>query len=184
MAGQNSSKPEYRPGGAIVLVPHDPRWCDEFRRESVAVTAALGDVVLELHHIGSTAIPGVLAKPVIDILAVVTDIASLDSGPPLERLGYQAMGEFGIKGRRYFRKTSKDGVRTHQIHAFAIGSPEINRHLAFRDYLRGHPDEAQRYSQLKQDLAQRFVTDIYGYSNGKTEFIRDIERRAEAAKHL
>jgi GrpB-like predicted nucleotidyltransferase (UPF0157 family) len=87
------------------------------------------------------------------------------------------MGEFGIKGRRYFRKTSKDGVRTHQIHAFAVGSPEIDRHLAFRDYLRSHIDEAQRYGRLKQELARQFLTDIDGYSDGKTEFIREIEQR-------
>src|SRR5262249_5441535 len=175
MPDQNSIQTEYRPGGPIVLVQHDSCWRDDFGRESAAVGAALGTALVELHHIGSTAVPGIVAKPVIDMLAVVTDVISLDARPWLEHLGYQAMGEFGIKGRRYFRKTSTEGVRTHQIHAFAVGSPEINRHLSFRDYLRSHP-EAQQYARLKEELAGRFVDDIDGYSDGKTGF--EIERRA------
>lgn len=174
----HSNQTEYRPGDTIVLVPYDPRWADEFERESALVKVALGDVLVELHHIGSTAIPGIVAKPVIDMLAVVTDVALLDTKPWLEHLAYEAMGEFGIRGRRYFRKTSAQGVRTHQIHSYTVGSAEIARHLAFRDYLRSNPNEAQQYARLKKDLAQRFGTDIEDYADAKTEFIREIERRA------
>jgi GrpB-like predicted nucleotidyltransferase (UPF0157 family) len=88
------------------------------------------------------------------------------------------MGEFGIESRRYFRKTSSQGVRTHQIHSYTVGSPQIDRHLAFRDYLRSNPNEAQEYAKLKQDLAQRFAINIEGYADAKTDFIREIERRA------
>jgi len=115
-------------------------------------------------------------------LAVVTDMTVLNVKPWLEPIGYQAMGEFGMPGRHYFRKTSTSGVRTHQIHAFAVGSPDINRHLAFRDYLRSNPGEAQRYAKLKQELASLFSTDMDGYSTGKTEFIREIERRAASTR--
>jgi len=173
-----TNQTEYRPGDTIVLVPHDPRWADDFASESALVKAAFGDVLVELHHIGSTAIPGIVAKPVIDMLAVVTDVALLDTRPWLEHLGYEAMGEFGIQGRRYFRKTTPQGVRTHQIHSYTVRSPEIDRHLAFRDYLRNNPKEAQQYAQLKKDLAQRFAIDVEGYADAKTEFIREIERCA------
>jgi GrpB-like predicted nucleotidyltransferase (UPF0157 family) len=119
-----------------------------------------------------------IAKPVIDMLAVVADVAALDARSLLiAELGYESLGEFGIVGRRYFRK-SKNGVRTHQIHAFAKGSPEIRRHVAFRDYLRAHHAEAQRYAQLKEDLAARFSNSRDRYTEGKTNFIRAIEQGA------
>jgi GrpB-like predicted nucleotidyltransferase (UPF0157 family) len=182
MVEENSIQTEYRPGGPIVLVPYDPRWRSDFEREAALVSATLGDYLIAMHHIGSTAIPGIVAKPVLEMLAVITDVILLDTrARHLEDLGYEAMGEFGIEGRRYFRKNSKEGARTHQIHAFAVGSPEIDRHLAFRDYLRRHPDEAQQYGNLKLELARHNLTDIEGYTGGKTEFIREIERRARNA---
>jgi GrpB-like predicted nucleotidyltransferase (UPF0157 family) len=170
---------QYRPGQSIILAPHDASWAADFETEAAAVRTALGEVLLALHHIGSTAIPGIAAKPVIDMLAVVSGVGVLDRrADTLVALGYEAMGEFGIPGRRYFRKSSPEGVRTHQIHAFATGSPEVDRHLRFRDYLRAHPLEAQQYSALKQELAQRFGHDIEGYAAAKTDFIRRIEALA------
>jgi len=160
-------------------VAHDSHWAANFERESAVVRTALGDILVTLHHIGSTAIPGIVAKPVIDMLAVVTDVTTLDRRAPLlEEVRYEALGEFGILGRRYFRKDSAEGVRTHQMHAFAVGSPEIDRHLVFRDYMRAHQTEAEQYAELKQELARRFPTNMDAYTEGKTEFIREIERRA------
>ena len=165
----------------VVLVPHEARWAAEFENESTAVCGALGDVLVALHHIGSTAVSGILAKPVIDMLAVVTDVTILDvRSSALEQLGYEVMGEFGIPGRRYFRKDSTGGERTHQIHAFALGSAHIDRHLSFRDYLRAHPTVAAEYAELKRVLARRFSGDRVSYTDGKTEFITDVERRAAA----
>jgi GrpB-like predicted nucleotidyltransferase (UPF0157 family) len=116
---------------------------------------------------------------VIDILAVVRDIAELDrDAAALEALGYESKGEFGIPGRRYFRKETPAGVRTHQLHAFAAGSTEIARHLQFRDYLRAHPVHAQAYDALKRDLAARSAGDTGAYTNGKTAFVLDIDQRA------
>jgi GrpB-like predicted nucleotidyltransferase (UPF0157 family) len=137
------------------------------------------DLPIELHHIGSTAIPGIVAKPVIDMLGIVPALDALDErAHRLAALGYEALGEFGIPGRRYFRKNAPDGVRTHQLHAFAPDSPEIERHLDFRNYLRAFPDEAAAYAALKQGLAESCDSDMDAYSNGKTQFIRAIERRA------
>jgi GrpB-like predicted nucleotidyltransferase (UPF0157 family) len=88
------------------------------------------------------------------------------------------MGEFGIVGRRFFRKDDRTGIRTHHIHTFEVGSPQIDRHLAFRDYLRSHPEAAQEYSELKQQLAQQYPTNIEGYIDGKADFITEIDRKA------
>jgi GrpB-like predicted nucleotidyltransferase (UPF0157 family) len=104
---------EYRPGGPIVLVPYDPKWVAVFQNESERIQRALGSQLGALHHIGSTAIPGIAAKPVIDMLAVVDRVEALDESPLLlTALGYEALGEFGIPGRRYFRKrTSSETSR-------------------------------------------------------------------------
>jgi GrpB-like predicted nucleotidyltransferase (UPF0157 family) len=150
-----------------------------FRVESKQVIEALGENVAAVHHIGSTAIPRIHAKPIIDILVEVKDIARVDEqGTAMESLGYEVMGEFGISGRRYFRKDNQEGIRTHHIHTFAIGSDQVNRHLAFRDYMIAHPEDAQSYSDLKCSLAREYPTNIDGYMNGKDEFIRGIDKKA------
>lgn len=99
-------------------------------------------------------------------------------GFAMEALGYEVMGEYGIPGRRYFRKENEMGVRTHHIHAFEVGSPEVERHLAFRDYMIAHPQDAQRYSELKRQLARAHRRDIGAYMDGKDGFIKEIDRRA------
>lgn len=171
----------YRPGGAIVLSPHRATWAEDFEREASAIQEVLAGLPIELHHIGSTAIPGIAAKPVIDLLGLVSAVEALDlRAHRLAVLDYEALGEFGIPGRRYFRKDAPDGARTHQLHAFAVDSPEIRRHLDFRDYLRAFPVEAAAYASLKQDLAGRCGDDLSAYSDGKSEFIRAVERRASA----
>ena len=163
----------------IYMVPHDPNWRHEFENEAEQVTAALGGNVVTVHHIGSTAIPNIYAKPVLDILLVVKDHADLDAKQAaMEALGYEARGEGGIPGRRFFRRDNAQGDRTHQIHAFEDGSPQIARHLAFRDYMIAHPDIAQEYSELKRTLAAQHPNDIEAYMDGKDAFIQEIDRRA------
>jgi len=177
----DASSSGYTAGGIIVLAPHSVAWAEAFEREASAIVESLSDLPIELHHIGSTAIPGIVAKPVIDMLGVVPSVEVLDTrAHPLAELGYEALGEYGIPGRRYFRKNAPDGVRTHQLHVFAVGSREIQRHLDFRDYLRAFPAEAGVYAVLKQDLAERCRSDMRAYSDGKTEFIRAVEERAAA----
>jgi GrpB-like predicted nucleotidyltransferase (UPF0157 family) len=120
------------------------------------------------------------AKPIIDMLAEVQDITMADDQTPvLEQLGYQAMGEFGIPGRRYFRKHNAVGVRTHHLHMFQTASDEIVRHLRFRDYMIAHPEAAQAYSQLKQHLAAAYPTDIDAYMDGKDAFIKQMDMKAQ-----
>jgi GrpB-like predicted nucleotidyltransferase (UPF0157 family) len=120
-----------------------------------------------------------VAKPVIDMLGVVADLDALDAhAHRLAELGYEVLGEFDIPGRRYFRKDTPAGVRTHQLHVFAAESPHIQRHLDFRDYLRAFPADATAYAALKRDLAVRCGNDSRAYTEGKTEFVRSIEQRA------
>lgn len=164
----------------VEVVPHNPRWRNEFEAEAKHIAAALGENVVTIHHIGSTAIPGIYAKPIIDVLVEVKDITGVDGqSAAMQSLGYEVMGEFGISGRRYFRKNNQDGVRTHHIHVFESGSAEVVRHLAFRDYLIAHPEEAQKYSELKKKLAEEHSQNADGYIDGKDGFIKEIDRREE-----
>lgn len=165
----------------IQMVPYNPKWQQEFAREAAQLTNTLGENVVTVHHIGSTAIPGIYAKPVLDMLLVVRNHAELDKKQAqMEALEYEACGELGIPGRRFFRRDNADGDRTHQIHAFETGSPQIARHLAFRDYMIAHPETAQGYSDLKRELAAKHPSDIEAYMDGKDEFIQEIDRRAAA----
>lgn len=164
-----------------LVVPYDPNWPQAFALAAAEVAAALGDNVLQIHHIGSTAIPGAYAKPLIDLLPVVADIAAVDRcNAPMEALGYEVMGEFGIDGRRYFRRDNADGVRTHHVHALQRGSPHIDRMVAFRDFMRGHPAIARQYSDLKRKLVEAHPGDIEAYMDGKDAFVKEMEAKALA----
>lgn len=163
----------------IQMVPYNPEWRQEFAWEAAQLTNTLGENVVAVHHIGSTAIPNIYAKPVLDLLLVVRSVEALDDKQSeIEAQGYEARGEYGIPGRRFYRRDNSQGDRTHQIHAFEVGSPQIARHLAFRDYVIAHPDTAQAYSDLKRTLAAQHPNDIEAYMDGKDAFIQEIDRRA------
>ena len=163
----------------VRVVSYDPGWSSEFAAEAERIRSVLGGVAVAIHHIGSTAIPGLSAKPIIDMLLEVDTIQALEAhSPALVGMGYEAKGEFGIPGRRFFRKESAAGVRTHQIHAFERGSAGSERHIAFRNYMISHPDEAQAYSLLKQQLAVSHPDDIEAYMDGKDSFIKEHEAKA------
>lgn len=164
----------------VIVTNYDPNWPSAFESEAEKVKAVFGDELAAIYHIGSTSVPGLPAKPIIDILLVVRDIEQADQhNGDMIALGYEPMGEFGLPGRRYFRKGGDN--RTHQIHAYqADNTSEIGRHLAFRDYLRAHPAEAAAYGALKEQLAGQFPEDIQSYMDGKDSFIKDREQRALA----
>ena len=161
----------------VRLCDPDPGWPAAFAAEAARLTPALGPRVA-LHHIGSTAVPGLEAKPIIDILAVAPALSDFDAAAPaMADLGYEAMGPLGIEGRRYFRRIT-NGVRTHHLHGFEEGSPHVARHLAFRDHLRAHPEEAAAYAALKRDLAARHPDDRPAYCEGKADLVDAMETRA------
>jgi GrpB-like predicted nucleotidyltransferase (UPF0157 family) len=160
----------------IILVPYDTRWPSLFTVERDAILRACGALIGTVHHVGSTSIPGIAAKPVIDIMAV---LRRHEDGfacvAAMERLGYESRGEAGLEGRHFFRKGDP---RSHHVHMFADGHREIGRHLRFRDYLRTHPDEMRAYEALKRALAARFVDDIGAYADAKDEYCERINRLA------
>jgi GrpB-like predicted nucleotidyltransferase (UPF0157 family) len=163
----------------VEVVPHNPDWHSLFETELKQITIALGENAIAIHHIGSTSIETIYAKPIIDILVEVSSIAKVDEqNSSMQLLGYQCMGEFGINERRFFLKDNSDEMRTHHIHIFEVGSAQIARHLAFRDYLNVHVEDALTYSTLKRSLAEKYPHDIKGYMDGKHEFIQEIDRKA------
>lgn len=162
----------------VEVVPYCPDWPVQFEAEAQTLRQVFGGQLLTIHHFGSTSIPGMKAKPIIDILAIVGDINQVDElNQKLEQLGYHGVGEYGISGRRFFYKGSYE-VRTHHLHVYEASNPNVLRHLAFRDYMRSHPDAAQKYSELKDALAKRFPDDMESYIEGKNEFVKDQEKCA------
>ena len=137
----------------------------------------MAHALLALHHIGSTSVPGLIAKPVIDMLGEAQDLAAVDAcKPALANLGYLAHGENGIPGRRYFEKRDDAGRRTHHLHVFATGSHEIGRHLTFRDRLRANPELAAEYGELKLAILARGIERREDYQQAKADFIARVCR--------
>lgn len=163
----------------VEVLPYDGQWKSRFSEEAEAIRKILGDQCLDIHHIGSTAIEGLAAKPIIDLMPAVRDINEMNKlNQQFEALGYEVKGENGIPGRRYFQKGGD--IHTHHVHIYETGNPEICRHLAFRNYLRGHPMEAAGYGRLKLQLAAAFPWDIEQYIAGKEATVTSIEKRALA----
>jgi len=167
-------------GRQVIVIPHDPFWCKQYAEEAARLTAVFHAILIGIHHIGSTAVPGIKAKPIIDILLEVTTLTAVDCLiQPMNALGYISKGENGIPGRHYFRKGS-DEHHTHHVHVYAQNHPEIARYLNFRDYLRHHPADAEAYSQLKEQLAQQYSADPAAYTDSKTTFVHTIDQKALA----
>jgi GrpB-like predicted nucleotidyltransferase (UPF0157 family) len=162
----------------VEVAAYDAHWVDLYQAEAERLAGVFGDLLVEMYHIGSTAIPGLAAKPVIDIMPLVRAIEQVDAlTPAMEELDYLAKGEAGISGRRFFIKPS-DAVRTHHVHVFQWGDPEGIRHLAFRAYLTAHPQLSEEYGKLKTRLAHQYPFDIHAYMDGKNEWVQSVEKQA------
>lgn len=162
----------------IVVVPHDPAWQEEYKRAADEISAVYGDLLVSIHHIGSTSVSGLAAKPIVDIMPVVRDIEQVDGyDPRMLNLGYFPQGENMLPGRRYFRYGIPPDFTRH-VHVYQTGHPEVERHLAFCAYLRAHPADAVAYGALKMELAQRFPYDSEGYVAGKDGLIKNLLEKA------
>lgn len=162
----------------VRVVDYNPQWPKLFAAEAVLIQSILEDCLVAIHHIGSTAVEGLCAKPIIDIMPVVRELRTVDllRGRFIES-GYEYLGEFGMPGRRYLRKGGDE--RTHQVHIFEQGnSKDINRHLAVRDYLRCHREALVAYGNLKKTLARQYPYDIEAYCDGKDAFVKSLEQAA------
>jgi GrpB-like predicted nucleotidyltransferase (UPF0157 family) len=163
--------------GPIEVVEHDPRWAQTFAHERDRLAAVLGGLALAIEHVGSTAVPGLAAKPVLDILVGVAR-TPLPEGTllALGALGYQYRGDSGVPGKQYFRTNP----RTRHLHVVGFGGEDWVRTLAFRDYLRAHPAAVQEYAALKRELARLHRDHRTRYLAGKAAFIRSVLERAAA----
>jgi GrpB-like predicted nucleotidyltransferase (UPF0157 family) len=154
---------------------YSPTWPAAFSQEAEYLKTLLGDELITVHHIGSTSVPGLAAKPIIDLLPLVRSIEAIDGlTPMLERTGYQAWGEYGLVGRRYFTKV-QGAYRTHNVHIYQVNDPEIDRHLAFCAYLRSHPKTRDEYAALKREVYAQHPDDIAAYNDAKNDWIKAVE---------
>lgn len=161
----------------ITLAPYDPTWPAQFHELAAAIRSACHPYVTHVHHIGSTSVPGLPAKPIIDLMP---QLASFEAGEaivePMRQLGFEAFGEYGIPRRHYFHRRGATQPDAN-VHCFAHGEGQWHWHLAFRDHLRTHAADRDRYFQLKTELAARHPHDVEAYADAKSEFIRAILSR-------
>ncbi|MHB9806401.1 GrpB family protein [Pantoea agglomerans] len=158
----------------IIIIDYDINWPAKFEAEKKLIINKLDDCVVDCFHIGSTSVPGLAAKPIIDMLLVVSSLKKLDKHQPaLESLGYVAKGENGISGRRYFYKGIV--VRHFHLHAFETNHPEIVRHLLFRDYLQKHPEVVAKYQEIKKRACSSAAHNPVIYAELKDSFIKKHE---------
>ena len=161
------------------IAPYDPLWPRLFEAERERVEAVLGAWAVAVEHVGSTAVPGLDAKPVVDLLVGLGCMG--DAGRcvrPLVGVGYEHRGEAGIPGRLFFRKF-RAGRRAYHLHLTVLGGKFWNEHLLFRDQLRAHPRTAAEYARLKHELAARAGDDRAAYTAAKGRFVRDVLERAK-----
>jgi GrpB-like predicted nucleotidyltransferase (UPF0157 family) len=163
----------------ISIADYNPFWPEQFQALHMRIAASLGELAATIDHVGSTAVPGLAAKPIIDIDVL---LRSADGLPlviaRLARLGYQHQGDLGIAGREAFRAPAGD--LPHHLYVCMPDSGEYRRHILFRDHLRAHPQDARAYANLKRDLAEKFAADREAYTHAKTEFVEQIVRCASA----
>lgn len=158
----------------VTVLPYDGAWSAAFDEIAEKIGEALGDLLLGIEHVGSTAVAGMSAKPCIDLDAVIRE-GTLDAViGKLADIGYIHEGDLGIKDREAFRYTGKPHLMAHHLYVCPRNSKELRRHMVFRDYLRSHPEAAARYSRVKEQAAARFPDDIDGYMAFKVPCVRAL----------
>jgi GrpB-like predicted nucleotidyltransferase (UPF0157 family) len=175
MADGKQITPEQR---EVELVPHNPEWSHLADEEAKRIMEQLSIPVIGIYHIGSTSVPGIKAKPILDFVIEVEILDDfIQSAEVLEELNYVSKGEYGIPGRQFFTKDT-DGERSHHLHVFQQGHPDIERHLVFRDFLRANPGAAHEYEIIKEKLAKRFPKESSSYTEAKSDFILSMDEVA------
>ena len=163
--------------GTVRLEAHHEEWHQKFAEERERLLEAIDDHALCIEHVGSTAICGIVAKPILDMMVGIPKFEDGDDCvQPLEKLGYEYKGENGVPGRHFFGKGSP---RTHHLHMVVIDGKFWMHHLLFRDYLIGNRQIAEEYNRLKLTLAARFPRDRESYTNGKESFVERVLREAK-----
>ena len=159
----------------IVVSPYDPGWDQAFIDIRDEIQTALGDLALRIEHVGSTSVPGLSAKPIIDLDVIIRDYTVFEAvTAALAKIGYVHEGDLGIPGREAFGYDGKTHLMQHHLYVCPQDSAELKRHLAFRDYLRTHPEAVQIYSRIKEEGAKLYPGDIDRYIKHKSPFIESI----------
>ena len=169
-------------GKPVTVVPYDPRWPEEFGKIRAeledALKACSSRFRLRIEHVGSTSVPGLAAKPVIDLDLVIPSMEAFHAvKDALEQAGYRHEGDLGIPSREAFRYDGKPHLMKHHLYVCPEDSPELRRHLTFRDRLRSRPDEAEEYGRIKTEAAARYPEDMDAYIAAKSPFIETVYRR-------
>ncbi len=169
---------------SLEIAPCQEGWLSLYEEEAERIRSACGSVIVAIEHVGSTAVPGLAAKPILDIMPGLTRVENGHATvEPMKKLGYEYFGEFGIPGRFYFTR-HHDGRCVVHVHMFEVGTEEWERHLLFRDYLRQHADVTAEYETLKKKLSARCRPDRTAYTDGKTEFIKSVVGKARRERTL
>jgi len=159
----------------VIVLPYDEQWKQDFHMIKDELSSTLGQLAMRIEHVGSTSVEGLSAKPIIDIDVVISDYAVFEEVvSALKAIGYQHEGDLGIAGREAFKYDGKDHLRKHHLYVCPENSPELKRHIAFRDYLRTHSDVVREYSRIKEEGARLYPYDIDSYIKHKTPFIEKI----------
>lgn len=165
----------------IAIDDYNLRWPERFESIRDRIAPALGLIAATIEHIGSTAVPGLAAKPIIDLDVLLRSDADLPIAiSKLAALGYEHQGDLGVPGRHAFKAPSHDVQ--HHLYLCLPSAEEYSLHIAFRNHLRAHPKDANVYSSLKRSLAQRFPLDRNAYTHAKTQFVQEILRRAKTTE--
>ena len=161
----------------VIVEKYDAAWSQDFRQIEQELKEALGDLALRIEHVGSTSVKGLSAKPIIDLDIVIPDYSRFDAVvAALETIGYIHEGDLGIPGREAFKYSEKEHLRRHHLYVCTETSEELKRHLAFRDYLRSHPEAVREYSRVKEEGAALYPEDIDKYIEYKSPCIEKIYR--------
>lgn len=159
----------------IVVLPYDPAWAAEFERVRAFVAPALAGLALRVEHVGSTSVPGLWAKPILDIDVVLPSMDDLpEAVRRLAALGYRHKGDLGIPTRESFAYEGEVDFMAQHFYVCPADSPELRRHLALRDYLRAHPDARDEYGRVKREGAGLYPHDVDAYIDHKGPFIQKI----------
>lgn len=169
----------------IIVESYNPAWPEEFNRIKAYLLPYIGDIIIDIAHVGSTSVPGLAAKPIIDFIIIID---SYDVFPEvaqrLRKIGYEHEGDLGIPMRECFKRSHPDDFMDYHMYVCPKYSPEMKRQILFRDYLRTHEKARNEYANLKQALSEVYRHDINAYTNGKHDFIENVLKKAELEQGL
>ena len=167
----------------VIVLPYDSEWKSDFEKIKKEIAAAIGNLAIDIEHVGSTSVEGLSAKPCIDIDVIIKDYSVFDEVvAKLSCIGYIHEGDLGIKDREAFKYTDKPSLKAHHLYVCVEYSEELRRHIAFRDFLRSNPEAVKKYGAVKEKAAELFPNDIDKYIEYKSPCIEELYRRCGLEK--